>query len=147
MAVLTHINISPGGIPKRSILVAHVTRAGIESDRQKNLKYHSGLDRAICLYSHELYAELGADGIRLLPGDVGENFTTRDLDLMSLAPGDRLAVGECEIEITKIRVPCKQLNALHPDLMQKITGRSGWMARVLKGGTLHPGAPIERFPA
>lgn len=133
-------------MPKLPVLCARITFAGVEGDCQRNLKYHGGADRAICLFSEELYAQFQAEGILIRPGDVGENFTTRGVDLLSLAPGARLAVGDCLIEIAKIRVPCKQLNAIHPELMQKIAGRSGWMARVLKEAIVRPGAIIQQMP-
>src|SRR4051812_46891684 len=122
---LTPLNVSPGGMPKTPILLARVPRGGVEGDRQKNKKYHGGPDRAVCLYSEELYAWLQSQDVNVKPGDVGENFTTRDFNLMSLSVGDRLKVGECLIEITNVRIPCRNLNKWHPDLMPIIQGRSG----------------------
>src|SRR5579862_4762070 len=109
-AILTHVNVSDGGMPKLPVASARVTSAGVEGDRQRNLKYHGGTDRAVCLYSEELYAVLREQGVNVSAGEIGENFTTRGLDLQALAKGDRLRVGEtCIIEITNVRVPCSQL--------------------------------------
>src|SRR5436305_937804 len=91
--VLAQVNVSPGGMPKRPIPSARVTRSGLEGDRQRNLKFHGGPDRAVCLYSEELYAWLRDQGVHVSNGDVGENFTTRGLDLQRLSRGDRLRVG------------------------------------------------------
>jgi MOSC domain-containing protein YiiM len=140
---LTQLNVSPGGMPKTPILLARVTRGGVEGDRQKNKKYHGGPDRAVCLYSEELYAWLQSQDVNVKPGDVGENFTTRDFNLMSLSVGDRLKVGECLIEITNVRIPCRNLNKWHPDLMHIIQGRSGWVARVIEEGIVRPGDAID----
>ncbi|HET6250762.1 MAG TPA: MOSC domain-containing protein [Tepidisphaeraceae bacterium] len=115
MPILAQLNISPGGMPKLPIPTARITFAGVQGDRQKNRKDHSGPDRAICLFSKELYAELRAEGFDIHPGDLGENFTTRGIDLRDLASGDRLRVGECLIEITKVREPCRQLKRWHAD--------------------------------
>lgn len=142
-ATLVQISVSSGGMPKQSVLLAQVGRDGVEGDRQRNKKYHGGERRAVCLFSVELYAQLAAEGIGLSPGDVGENFTTRGLDLLTLAPGDRLRVGQCLIELTEVRVPCRQLDKLHPDLMKKLQGRSGWLARVIEGGVVRPGDSIS----
>ncbi len=142
-ATLAQLNISPGGIPKRPILFALVSKNGIEGDRQRNLKYHGGADRAVCLYSEELYAALREQGIDLPNGSVGENFTTRGIDLNALNVGERLRVGECLIELTDIRVPCRNLNIWHPQLKDLIKGRSGWVAKVIEEAIVQPGDGIE----
>jgi MOSC domain-containing protein YiiM len=144
--VLVQINISAGGMPKLPVLLAHVSRDGVEGDRQRNRKYHGGPDRAVCLYSEELYAQLREHGVQVTNGDVGENFTTRGLDLSRLAKGDRLRVGDCTIEITNVRVPCSQLKRWDVDLPELIVGRSGWVARVVEEGLVRPGDPIEVLP-
>ena len=92
LAILVQVNVSAGGMPKLPVLFARVTPSGIEGDRQKTAKIHGGPDRAVCLYSEELYAQLQSEGIHVRAGELGENFTTRGLDLSSLASGDRLAV-------------------------------------------------------
>ncbi len=143
-AVLVQVNASPGGMPKLPVPSARVTRSGVEGDRQRNLKYHGGPDRAVCIYSQELYAWLVEQGINVSAGQIGENFTTAGLDLQKLTPGDRLRVGEtCIIEITKVRVPCSQLKKWHADLPELIVGRSGWVAKVIEEGTVRPGDAIE----
>src|SRR5262245_44265306 len=103
-----------------------VTASGLAGDAQRNRKYHGGPDRAVCLFSIELYDYLRDKGIDLAPGSVGENFTTADLDLQRLAKGDRLRVGHCTIQITDVRVPCHQLKIWDPDLPELIVGHSGW---------------------
>jgi MOSC domain-containing protein YiiM len=146
--VVTHLNVSQGGMPKLPVLFARVTPGGVEGDRQRNLKYHGGPDRAVCLYSEELYDELRDAGVDMTPGAVGENFTTRGLDYRRMAKGDRLRVGEdgCVIEITDVRVPCRNLKKWDADLPELIVGRSGWVARVVSEGVVRPGDPIELLP-
>jgi MOSC domain-containing protein YiiM len=148
--VLTQLNVSDGGMPKLPVMFARVTAHGIEGDRQRNLKYHGGPDRAVCLYSEELYDELKNAGVDLPGlGAVGENFTTRGLDYRKMAKGDRLKVGEavdgrgCIIEITNVRVPCGSLKMWDPDLPELIVGRSGWVARVIVEGIVRVGDAIE----
>ena len=148
--VLAQLNVSGGGMPKLPVLFARVTAAGVEGDRQKNLKHHGGPDRAVCIYSEELYDELRDAGIDMAPGSVGENFTTRGIDLRQLAKGDRLRVGGvdgCLIQITNVRVPCRQLRKWDPELPELIVGRSGWVARVVEDGVVRPGDAIEVLPA
>src|SRR5215831_14628427 len=131
-ATLIQVNVSKGGMPKRPVEgAARVTREGVEGDWQRDRKYHGGPDRAICLYSEELYAWLREQGIDLANGSVGENFTTRGIDLDSLHAGACLRVGECLIEITDVRIPCRNLNQWEKRLLKTIQGHSGWVARVI----------------
>src|SRR5437762_2650300 len=135
-AILAQLNLSNGGMPKHAIARAFVSKYGIEGDRQRNKKYHGGPDRAICVFSIELYDWLRTEHAIDLPnGSIGENFTTRGLDFTHLKPGDILQIGEeggCQIQITNIRVPCHNLDQFDKRLMHLIKGRSGWVARVLK---------------
>jgi len=143
-ATLTQLSVSRGGMPKRAVPEALVSLDGVAGDWQKNRKYHGGRDRAVCVFSEELYDWLRTQGIDLKPGSVGENFTTRGIDLLALKPGDRLRVGPCLIEITDVRVPCRNLNQWDPRLLDTIQGHSGWMAKVVEEGTVKPGDTIER---
>ena len=142
---LTQLNISPGGMPKLPVPSARVTREGVDGDWQKNRKYHGGANRAVCLYSEELYAEMRGDGVEAAKaGAFGENFTTRGVDLQELKAGDRLRVGEtCVIEITDVRIPCNQLKKWDARMPKLIVGRSGWMAKVIEEGVVKPGDRIE----
>jgi len=144
---LAQVNVSNGGMPKLPVLQARVAKEGLEGDWQKNRKYHGGPDRAVCIYSEELYEWLRETGVVVTNGQIGENFTTRDLDLQRLAQGDRLRVGgECVIEITKVRVPCSQLKKWDVDLPELIVGRSGWVAKVVQEGVVKAGDAIEVLP-
>ena len=142
---LVQLNISNGGIPKLPMPSARVTRDGVAGDWQKNRKYHGGPDRAVCLFSEELYDWLRDQGVKdLVNGSVGENFTTRGIDLMSLRAGDRLQVGpKCVIELTDVREPCRQLKKWDARFPKLILGRSGWLARVVVEGEVKAGDTIE----
>ena len=145
---LVQLSVSPGGMPKLPVLFARVTKSGVEGVRQRNKKYHGGPDRAVCLFSEELYAWLRDDhGIDLANGSVGENFTTHGVDLNRLEKGDRLRVGgECVIELTDVRIPCGNLARWNADLPELIVGRSGWVAKVIEEGVVRPGDAIEVLP-
>ncbi len=70
---------------------------------------------------------------------------TEGLDELTLRPGDQLRLGdEVVIEIHDVRAPCNNLKSVDqrfPDLM---LGRSGWVCRVVKTGTLRPGMAIQK---
>ena len=59
-------------MPKLPIDRAEVTPDGVAGDWQKNRKYHGGPNRAICLYSEELYQSLRDAGVEVGNGDIGE---------------------------------------------------------------------------
>jgi MOSC domain-containing protein YiiM len=142
-ATLVQLSTSKGGMPKLAVPEARVTCDGVGDDWQLNRKYHGGPDRAVCLYSLELYDYLRDEHqIDLKPGSVGENFTTCGIDLRKIQIGDRLRVGDCVIQITNVRVPCTSLNRWHPDLMKIINGHSGWVARVLVPAMVRSGDEI-----
>jgi len=143
-AVVVQINTSAGGMPKLPVAEAFVSRDGVEGDWQRNRKYHGGPNRAVCVFSQELYDWLRAEhGIDLANGSVGENFTTRGADICVWKKGDRVCVGACEIEITDVRTPCRNLNQWDERLKTLIQGRSGWVAKVVKEGTVRSGDAIE----
>ncbi|MFN9577181.1 MAG: MOSC domain-containing protein, partial [Gemmatimonadota bacterium] len=57
---IEQVSISPGGVPKRAVSEARVTRDGLVGDWQLDRKHHGGPDRAVCLLSAELIARLNA---------------------------------------------------------------------------------------
>jgi MOSC domain-containing protein YiiM len=144
---LVQVNVSKGGMPKLPVAEARVTAKGLEGDWQKNRKYHGGPNRAVCLFSVELYERLRGLGVDLGFGAVGENFTVSGMDFQRLAKGDRIRVGDggCVVEITDVRVPCRQLKQWDVDLPELIVGYSGWVAKVVGEGVVKPGDTVVRL--
>jgi len=109
--------------------------------------------RQVHLIHSELHEELRAAGFGIVAGQMGENVTTRGIDLLGLPTGSRLHLGgEAIIEITGLRNPCGQLNKLQPGLMKATLARdaegnlirkAGIMAVVLAGGAVKPGDDIQ----
>jgi MOSC domain-containing protein YiiM len=113
--------------------------------------------RQVHLLHEELLDELNAAGFRLAPGAIGENITTRGVDLLALPCGSRLHIGKNAIVgVTGLRDPCRQLNDYRPGLMSAVLGRddagnlirkAGIMGVVLAGGEARPGDTIRvEFP-
>lgn len=108
--------------------------------------------RQVHLIHAELIDELEAVGFQVYPGAMGENVTTRGVDLLGLPTGARLRLGpDALIEITGLRNPCRQLNTFAPGLMNATLDRdaegnlirkAGIMAIVLMGGEIKPGDAI-----
>jgi len=109
--------------------------------------------RQVHLIHAELHEELAARGFTAGAGDMGENITTRGLDLLALPAGTRLAIGpDAVIEVTGLRNPCAQLDDFQPGLMAACLGRdgdgalvrkAGVMAIVVAGGTVAAGDAIR----
>ncbi len=109
--------------------------------------------RQVHLLHEELHGELSGRGFVIRPGDMGENITTRGLDLLGLPAGTRLRLGkDAVLELTGLRNPCVQLDGIQPGLMQATLGRSpegqplrkaGVMAIVVRGGDVAAGDVIE----
>ena len=108
--------------------------------------------RQVHLIHAELQGELQAAGFTVSAGQMGENVTTRGVDLLGLPTGTRLRLGQTAIiEITGLRNPCTQLDGLQQGLMAAVLSRdeqgelvrkAGVMAIVLVGGEVRPGDQI-----
>ena len=144
------LNVSNGGVPKLAVREAVLTSVGLEGDRQRDLRYHGGPQRALCLFALERVLELQAEGHPIFPGSVGENLTVVGLDWSGLRPGARLALGEeAVVEITSYTAPCKNIAASFREgevkrISQKVhPGDSRLYARVLRPGRLAVGQSVK----
>ena len=112
--------------------------------------------RQVHLIHAELHDELRAGGFDVSAGEMGENVTTRGIDLLGLPTGTKLRLGDdALVEITGLRNPCKQLDDFRPGLMQAVLDRdedgnlvrkAGIMGVVLIGGEVRPGDGIRAVP-
>ena len=109
--------------------------------------------RQVHLMHAELFDQLAEHGYQVEPGQLGENVTTRGLDLLSLPTGTILKLGQtAEIEVTGLRNPCVQIDRFQPGLLKEVRDKdaaghlvrkAGIMAVVTRGGTVRPHDPIE----
>ena len=144
--IVIAVNISPGGIPKRSIDVAHITEDGIVGDQHEHPK-HIKPTRALSLLDSEILEKLTQEGYEVSPGALGENITVRHLQIQNLAPKTRLSFsGGVVIELVEPRKPCFVLGAIHPALEKETIGRIGYMALVVTEGTMRAGETITPLP-
>jgi MOSC domain-containing protein YiiM len=114
--------------------------------------------RQVHLMHEELFEELRAGGFEVRPGAIGENVTTRGLDLLALPTGARLQLGNrALVEVTGLRNPCRQIDAFAKGLTAAVLARdpdgglirkAGVMAIVVEGGDVRPGDAITvQLPA
>lgn len=85
------------------------------------------------------------DAMSLCPGVIRENITTEGLNVNSLTPGQHLRVGEARLEVSAVCTPCSQLEKVRPGLRRELRGRRGMLCRVVQGGTIRRGDPIEKI--
>jgi MOSC domain-containing protein YiiM len=140
-----------------------LTGLGVEGDAHlgETVKHRSRVARdpsqpnlrQVHLIHAELHDELRAAGFAVSAGQLGENVTTRGVDLLGLPTGTRLHLGDTVVvEVTGLRNPCYQLDRIRPGLMAATLGRdedgnlirkAGVMGIVLAGGEVRPGDPIR----
>jgi MOSC domain-containing protein YiiM len=109
--------------------------------------------RQVHLMHQELFDELRESGFTVAPGELGENVTTRGVDLLGLPVGTLLRLGDgAVVEITGLRNPCAQIDDFQKGLLKQVVGRgedggvvykSGVMSVVREGGVVRPGDPVE----
>jgi MOSC domain-containing protein YiiM len=124
--------------------VQHVSRVR-RDPKQPNL-------RQVHLMHAELHDALRNKGFDVGAGTMGENVTTRGLDLLALPTGTRLGLGHTAVvELTGLRNPCVQLDRYQDGLMSAVLDRAddgslirlaGVMGVVLVGGVVRCGDVI-----
>ncbi len=150
-------NASPG-LPKPVVDAIHLIEDwGVEGD------YHAGKFvrhrylarkdprrpnmRQVLLADTQTIADLAQDAIHIGPGMLGENIMISGLTLIQFPIGTHITIGAALLEITEVRIPCKQLNSIDARLLQAVTTqhngekafKAGIMVRVLQGGWARAG--------
>jgi MOSC domain-containing protein YiiM len=149
MGVVHAINISNGGVPKLPRESCFVSVDGLQGDRQRDLRYHGGRDRAVCLYSLDLIEALRAEGHSITPGAIGENLTMRGIRWTDMVPGATLEVGPVVLQLTDYAAPCSNIarsfeRRQYVRVNQKV--HAGWSrlyARVLTEGMVRVGDSLK----
>ncbi|MGL5707381.1 MAG: MOSC domain-containing protein, partial [Aeromonas sp.] len=132
------------------------TFAGLAGDVQCDPRHHGGPDRALHYYPAEHYgwwqtwqSALGLPAPRTpwQPGAFGENLSGIGLGEVQACIGDVYRLGEALIQISQPRSPCFKLNQRfgygQMSQVMQLTGRCGWLLRVLEEGMIAPGAAME----
>jgi MOSC domain-containing protein YiiM len=155
-ASVVQLSISPGGLPKRAITECWIATLGLDGDRHNHPGIHGGPLKAVLLASAEIIDDLAARGYPLFYGALGENITTRGLDVRQLRIGTRIRMGGATLEITQPRGPCSALDIYGENLKYEIYdqqvkqrdplsprwGMSGLYASVAEPGPVRTGDPV-----
>lgn len=76
-------------------------------------------------------------------GDFAENITTEGIEVFTLPIGTRLAIGECEVEVTQIGKKCHGGCEIKKTTGDCVMPREGIFVKVIKGGTIKVNDSIE----
>jgi len=153
IGTLVSINVSNGGVPKRRVTDAKVSRLGLLKDAHNDTEGHGGPERAVCVYALERIRALQSEGHPIDVGTVGENVTVEGIDWELVAPGAWLRLGEeVVLEVTSFTSPCKTIRDSFIDgkfvrISQKL--HPGWSrvyTRVLSEGEIRFGDAVELTP-
>lgn len=140
-------------MPKTAIDSGFIGSLGIEGDLHAHPQFHGGPKKAVLIISSETIDELVKRGYPVFYGALGENLTTRGLDIRDVRIGDEIRAGGAILEITQPRVPCGTLDVYGPSIKQEIFdrlvkvldpssprwGMSGFYASVRSPGPVAPG--------
>ena len=128
---------------------------GLQGDQQADTRHHGGVERALHHYpaDHYLFWNSWQQSLGLpdpatpwLPGAFGENLSTLGLTEEQVHVGDLFRLGEALVQVSQPRSPCFKLNLRfgYPNfsLTMQLSGRCGWLLRVLEGGWVAPDAEL-----
>ena len=144
------LNVSGGGVPKRPVPEAYVTKEGLRDDMQGDRRHHGGPERAVSLFSFDVIGRLRAEGHTISPGSTGENVTIAGLDWALVVPGARLEFGGgVVLEVASYCAPCGKIRGsfvdakIHRISQEDHAGESRVYARVVVEGTLREGEAVR----
>jgi len=123
-------------VPEANVVVGY----GLKGDA------HGGdWARQVSLLANESAEIIRQKGVHVGPGDFGENVLTEGIELTSLPIGTRIRLGDVELEVTQIGKECHTRCAIYDAAGTCVMPTQGIFCRVIRGGDLKPGMPIERL--
>jgi len=141
MAKIKAVCISSVRGPKSKVEEINLVKdLGVEGDYDAK----GGL-RQVSLLARESIQKQKEKGIELDDGAFGENIITEGIELTKLSIGQKLKIGEAELEITKIGKECVKRCIIYYQTGDCIMPREGVFAKVLKGGQIKPGDTIKQI--
>ncbi|MDH3511709.1 MAG: MOSC domain-containing protein [Gammaproteobacteria bacterium] len=133
-----------------------ITEQGIDGDRYCAPASPPNLNQ-ISLVESEVIESFAAEaGVDMQPREVRRNIVTRDISLNDLV-GKKFCLGNVEAIGTELAEPCKGIAEIliakyrleyltAKDIVASLLHRGGLYARVLRGGSVRPGDPINVLP-
>ena len=142
----------PSGIFKHPVSTPiHLGRGGFCGDQQADLRVHGGPDKAVHLYPAAHYARLAKQfpeaTDNLVPGSLGENISSAELDESVVRIGDIFQLGDALLQVCQPRSPCWKIDdRFGVDGIAAVIaeqGLTGWYFRVVQPGMVAPDATLD----
>lgn len=142
----------PSGIYKLPVSKAiEINFEGFVGDHQADLKVHGGPDKAIHLYPTGHYEKLAIQfpdaSSELIPGSIGENLATNELDEKEVRIGDIWKLGSAKLQVCQPRNPCWKIDEkFSSDGMAIYIAENqlnGWYWRVIEPGRVELGDSLD----
>jgi MOSC domain-containing protein YiiM len=127
-------------VPAERVRVAEFW--GIEGDVKG-----SAAKRQLNVMHAEVLAELGAEGFKVAPGELGEQIVVAGVEPAALVPGARLRLGAAVVEVAEPRTGCARFETIQGRARELVRGRLGVIARVVSGGEVAVGDAVEVLAA
>lgn len=126
--------------PKRRAKMEELPEARVKKDAGFEGCAHArpGGKRQVLLVDVETLRKLELD-----PGIIRENITTEGLDVNGLKIGQGVMVGEVKLEVSAVCEPCELMEEIRAGLQAELAGQRGMLCRVLSGGLVKVGDPIQ----
>ena len=130
-----------------------VGNLSLEGDDVADHTHHGGTFQAVYAYAAEDLAHWERElGKPVRPGLIGENLTTRDIDLNQCVVGEEWMIGTARFAVASVRTPCQKfetwmgLNGFASEGWVKrfaSYGRPGIYLSILSRGYIAAGDPID----
>ncbi len=144
--------------PEPTVVAIHVAPAtrlpmkavdAVEVEAGKGLvgdRYHGSRHRHVTVQAADELAEAAEVlGAPIDPGTTRRNVTVSHGPIPT-TPGDRLTIGDVELEVVRIAAPCKLLDdVVGPGARTALRRRAGTVFRVLTSGRIAIGDPVGQL--
>ena len=129
---------------KKGTAKSRVDSATLQKDYGVKGDAHGGnWHRQISMLGLEKIEDFKKRGAEVDFGAFGENLIIEGFDLRAMPVGTRFRIGEATVEMTQIGKECHSHCAIYHMVGDCIMPREGVFAKVIQGGTIHPGDEVE----
>ncbi|MBN2857712.1 MAG: MOSC domain-containing protein [Candidatus Delongbacteria bacterium] len=133
------------GTEKHAVGAALINKKGIVGDA------HAGdWHRQISLLSFDIVEKFRSENpqVKIIDGAFGENLLIEGIELCKPAVGDRIKIGEVELEITQIGKECHGDGCtIFRSVGKCIMPKTGLFSKVIRTGSIQPGDEVIYMPA
>ncbi len=86
---------------------------------------------------------LAAQGLKVQPGELGEQLIFDGLCVDDLAPGAQLSIADAVVEVVEARTGCDRFEHIQGTSKDSVRGQLGVIAKVVRGGRVAVGDEVR----